>query len=233
MKIAVMQPYFLPYIGYFQLMSAVDRFVLFDNVQYVRQGWINRNRILQHNQPGIVTLPLAKDSRFLAINSRHLSDNFIREDLLNQFLDAYRHAPYFHTVFPLVEEIVNCSCDNLSDYLGNSLMVLRQVLSLECEIMLSSDIAIDHKLRAQDKILSICSVLEAHTYINLPGGRALYDSESFQQQGVNLQFIQPKNICYPQFGAEFVPWLSIIDVMMFNSKNEVINLCRHGWTVSG
>lgn len=233
MKIAVMQPYFLPYIGYFQLMSAVDYFVLFDNVQYVRQGWINRNRILQHNQPGIITLPLAKDSRFLAINGRHLSESFIRENLLNQFLDAYRHAPYFHTVFPVVEEIVNCSHENLSAYLRNSLMILRQKLSLECEIMLSSDVDIDHKLRSQEKILSICSALGANTYINLPGGRELYDSESFQQQGINLQFIQPENISYPQFGAEFVPWLSIIDVLMFNSKSEVINFCRHRWTMSG
>lgn len=233
MKIAVMQPYFLPYIGYFQLMSAVDRFVLFDNVQYVRQGWINRNRILQHNQLGIITLPLAKDSRFLAINARHLSESFIREDLLNQFLDAYHHAPYFHTIFPVVEEIVNCSYENLSAYICYSLRVLRQVLSLECEIMLSSDVAIDHNLRAQDKILSICSALGAHTYINLPGGRELYDSESFQQQGINLQFIQPENIFYPQFGSEFVPWLSIIDVLMFNDKNEVINLCRHRWTMNG
>ncbi|MCG3099458.1 WbqC family protein [Enterobacter sp. DRP3] len=233
MKIAVMQPYFLPYIGYFQLMSAVDYFVLFDNVQYVRQGWINRNRILQHNQPGIITLPLAKDSRFLAINGRHLSESFIRENLLNQFLDAYRHAPYFHTVFPVVEEIINCSHENLSAYLCNSLMILRQMLSLECEVKLSSDVDIDHKLRSQEKILSICSALGANTYINLPGGRELYDSESFQQQGINLQFIQPENISYPQFGAEFVPWLSIIDVLMFNSKNEVINFCRHRWTMSG
>ena len=233
MKIAVMQPYFLPYIGYFQLMSAVDYFVFFDNVQYVRQGWINRNRILQHNQPGIITLPLAKDSRFLAINGRHLSESFIRENLLNQFLDAYRHAPYFHTVFPVVEEIVNCSHENLSAYLCNSLMILRQMLSLECEVKLSSDVDIDHKLRSQDKILSICSALGANTYINLPGGRELYDSESFQQQGINLQFIQPENISYPQFGAEFVPWLSIIDVLMFNSKIEVINFCRHRWTMSG
>lgn len=232
MKIAVMQPYFLPYIGYFQLMSAVDRFIVFDNVQYVRQGWINRNRILQHNQPGIITLPLAKDSRFLAINGRHLSESFIREDLLNQFLEAYRHAPYFHTIFPVVEKIVNCSCDNLSAYLCYSLDVLRQLLSLECEMTLASDVDIDHKLRAQDKILSICSALGANTYINLPGGRELYDSESFQLQDVNLQFIQPKNFCYPQFGSEFVPWLSIIDVLMFNSKNEVINLCRHGWSMS-
>lgn len=233
MKIAVMQPYFLPYIGYFQLMSAVDRFVLFDNVQYVRQGWINRNRILQHNQPGVITLPLAKDSRFLAINDRHLSDNFIRENLLNQFIDAYRNAPYFHSIFPVVEEIINCSHENLSAYICHSLMILRQMLSLECEIMLSSDVAIDHKLRAQDKILSICSTLGAHTYINLPSGRELYDSESFQRQDINLQFIQPEYVCYRQFGAEFVPWLSIIDVLMFNSKNEVINFCQHRWAMSG
>lgn len=232
MKIAVMQPYFFPYIGYFQLMSAVDRFVLFDNVQYVRQGWINRNRILLDGQPGTFTLPLKKASRFLNINCRTLSEEPFRTRLLNQLHAAYRHAPYANDIFPILEEIVEFESSDLFAYLHHSLKVLKRVLSLKCELLISSEIDIDPSLRAQDKILEICRSQRADTYINLPGGRALYSAEAFAQQGMTLHFIQPDDFHYPQYGEAFVPWLSIIDVMMFNSKNAVIGLCQEKWSLN-
>lgn len=232
MKIAVMQPYFFPYIGYFQLMASVDRFVLFDNVQYIRQGWINRNRILLNGQPSIITLPLKKGSRFNNINCRQISDVFSHIKLLNQLREAYRHAPYQAEVFPLLESILDCERDNLFDYLLHSLNVLRDALSLNCEIIISSDIPIDHELRAQDKILAICKELNADFYINLPGGRALYDVETFEQQGVNLHFLQPEYLNYQQFTSNFVPWLSIIDVMMFNPRETVSRFCHERWILN-
>jgi len=232
MKIAVMQPYFFPYIGYFQLMASVDRFVLFDNVQYIRQGWINRNRILLNGKPSVITLPLKKDSRFKHINSRQISDTFSHTKLLNQLREAYRHAPYQEEVLPLVEKILNRKSENLFDYLLHSLNVLRDALTLNCEILISSDIPINHDLRAQDKILAICKELDAHTYINLPGGRALYDVEAFEQHGVSLCFLQPETFHYQQLTDEFVPWLSIIDVMMFNHREVVSRLCRERWVLN-
>ncbi|MEL2242161.1 WbqC family protein [Leclercia adecarboxylata] len=232
MKIAVMQPYFLPYIGYFQLMASVDRFVLFDNVQYVRQGWINRNRILRNGQSSIITLPLKKDSRFLNINERYVSEVFSKTKILNQLQDAYRYAPYYDSVFPLLEKIISCDGNNLFDYLLHSLIILRNTFSLECEIVVCSELNIDHSLRSQEKILAICKEQNANTYINAPGGRELYERERFQQQRVSLQFIQPGDVHYPQFGAEFVPWLSIIDVMMFNNLENVSRFCRESWVIS-
>ncbi|MGK0705099.1 WbqC family protein [Yokenella regensburgei] len=224
MKLAIMQPYFFPYIGYFQLMAAVDEFVVYDNLKYTKKGWINRNRILMNGSDTLFSLPLKKDSDFLDICDRYLSESFEQQKLLNQFAGSYRRAPYFSQVFPLVESIVLHPAENLFSYLHHSLTTLRDVLAPECLIRVSSAIDIDHSLKSQDKVLALCQKLGAETYINPPGGVSLYSREAFATDGVQLKFLQPHAITYSQFDHRFVPWLSIIDVMMFNSGNEVRRL---------
>ncbi|MEQ6970678.1 WbqC family protein [Pectobacterium polaris] len=223
-KYAVMQPYFFPYIGYFQLMAEVDVFVVYDNIKYTKKGWINRNRILLNGKDSTFSLPLKKDSDFLDVKDRVLSETFNRDDLINKIRGAYRRAPYFKNVFPLLENIIKHRDDNLFNYILYSLESIKEYLGLTCDIKVSSSINIDHSLKSQDKVLAFGHALGAKSYSNPPGGISLYSQEAFSLHGMTLNFIQPNNIVYKQFDEPFVAWLSIIDVMMFNSSDEVLNL---------
>ncbi len=217
-----MQPYFLPYIGYFQLMAAVDLFIVYDNIKYTKKGWINRNRMLQNDKDVMFSLPLKSDSDTLDVCERELAADFNRDKLLNQFKGAYRSAPYFAQTFPLVEQIVRYKDRNLFRFLHHSLVKTCDHLGITTEIRISSSIAIDHDLKNQDKVLALCTAVGANTYLNAIGGMELYSRETFREKGINLKFIQPKFFEYAQFGETIVPWLSIIDVMMFNSRERII-----------
>jgi hypothetical protein len=219
--IAIMQPYFLPYIGYFQLMAAVDLFIVYDNIKYTKKGWINRNRMLQNDKDVMFSLPLKSDSDTLDVCERELAADFNRDKLLNQFKGAYRSAPYFAQTFPLVEQIVRYKDRNLFRFLHHSLVKTCDHLGITTEIRISSSIAIDHDLKNQDKVLALCTAVGANTYLNAIGGMELYSRETFREKGINLKFIQPKFFEYAQFGETFVPWLSIIDVMMFNPLDTI------------
>ncbi len=221
MKLAIMQPYFMPYIGYFQLMAAVDVFILYDNIKYTKKGWINRNRILLNAKDEMFSLPLKKDSDSLDVIQRELATNFNRNKLLNQFSGAYCRAPYYKQIFPLLERIVRYEEPNLFRYLHHAIASTIQHLDIETEIRVSSEITIDHGLKGQDKVLALCGAMGADTYINAIGGKELYDREAFRIKDVELKFICPKLLEYAQFGKIFVPGLSIIDVMMFNSPEHI------------
>lgn len=222
MKLAIMQPYFMPYIGYFQLIAAVDTFIVYDNIKYTKKGWINRNRMLQNGKDEMFSLPLKSGSDSLDVCERELAADFNRDKLLNQFKGTYRRAPYFEQTFPLIEQIVRYEDANLFRFLHHSIVRTCEHLGIATEIRISSSIAIDHGLKGQDKVLALCEALGATTYINAIGGMALYSKEAFRGRGVELKFIKSRPFDYGQFGAEFVPWLSIIDVMMFNSREETL-----------
>jgi hypothetical protein len=211
-----MQPYFFPYIGYFQLIQAVDQFVVYDNIQYTKKGWINRNRFLQNGKDALFSLPLKKDSDFLDIKDREISGDFKKDKLLNQIREAYRRAPYFDQTFSLVEQIVRYEDNNLFRFLHHSIVKTCEHLGIETEIRISSGISIDHSQKNQDKVLALCKAADANTYVNAVGGMELYSKETFRKNGIELKFIKSKPLVYAQFSATFVPWLSIIDVMMFN-----------------
>lgn len=221
MKIGIMQPYFFPYIGYFQLIQAVDQFIVYDNIQYTKKGWINRNRFLQNGKDVFFSIPLKNDSDFLDVKARVISADFKKDKLLNQISEAYRRAPYFAHTFPLIEQIVHYNDNNLFRYLYHSIVKTCEYLGITTEIKISSDISIDHSLKNQDKVLALCKVVGASTYVNAIGGMELYSKETFREKGIELKFIKSKPFEYAQFGAPFVPWLSIIDVMMFNPFNTV------------
>jgi len=216
MKVAIMQPYFFPYIGYFQLIAAVDMFIVYDNIKYTKKGWISRNRMLQNGKDVVFSLPLKSDSDYLDVCERRLSADFNRDKLLNQFKAAYRRAPYFELTLPLIEQIVRYEDTNLFRFLRHSIVKTCEHLGIVTEIRISSDIAIDHRLKGQEKVLAICEAVGANIYVNAVGGMELYSKEIFREKGIDLKFIKPKPFEYEQFGSTFVPWLSIIDVMMFN-----------------
>lgn len=221
MKIGIMQPYFLPYLGYFQLINVVDVFVVYDNIKYTKKGWINRNRMLQNGKDVMFSLALKNDSDLLDICERELASDFNRDKLLNRVRGAYRRAPYFEQAFPLIERIVRFDDNNLFRFLHNSIAVICKYFDIDTEIRVSSGIAVDHILKKHGKVLAICEALGASTYVNAIGGMDLYSRETFSDKGVELKFIKSQPFEYPQFGNDFVPWLSIADVMMFNSTASV------------
>ena len=221
MKLGIMQPYFMPYIGYFQLIAAVDIFVVYDNIKYTKKGWINRNRILMNGEDLIFSLPLKNSSDNLDIINRELSSVFDRRKLLRQFKGAYSKAPYFNETFQLLERIVNCEYTNLFQYIHYSLTEICFHLGIDTEIRISSDIVTDHTLKGEERVLNLCQTLGAKTYINSIGGINLYSKDVFSSSGTTLRFIKSNPISYQQFEAAFVPWLSIIDVMMFNTVKQI------------
>ncbi len=223
MKLAIMQPYLFPYIGYFQLIGAVDLFIVYDNIQYTKKGWINRNRFLQNGKDALFTVPLKNDSDFLDIKERELSSDFKRGKLINQIKDAYRRAPYLEEVFPIFEGIVQFNDHNLFSFIHNSIVTVCKYLKINSKIVISSGIPIDHSLKNQDKVIALCTEAGAKEYINAIGGMDLYSKDLFKARGIDLKFIKSKPFVYKQFDNEFVPWLSIIDVMMFNSVDTIID----------
>lgn len=220
-RLAIMQPYFFPYIGYFQLIAAVDLFIVYDNIKYTKKGWINRNRILQNGKEVMFSLPLKSDSDCRDVCERALAADFNRDKLLNQFKGAYRQAPYFAQTFPLVEQVVRHDESNLFRFLHHSIVKTCEHLGIATEIRISSEIAIDHGLKNQEKVLALCEAVGARTYVNAIGGMELYSKDTFREKGIDLKFIQSKPFEYAQSGDAFVPWLSIIDVMMFNPLDTI------------
>lgn len=221
MKVAIMQPYLFPYIGYFQLISAVDQFVIYDDVTYIKQGWINRNRIIVNGREHLFTLELKEASSFKLINEIYIGEN--KKKIQTTIEQAYKRAPFYKEGFALISEILSNAETNLALFLENSIRKIAAWLELKSQILVSSQLAKNSNLKGQDKIIDICRNLNAEIYINAIGGRELYDAHAFQQNRIDLRFIQTNPIHYRQFNDEFIPWLSIVDVMMFNSRETIIN----------
>lgn len=221
MKTAIMQPYFFPYIGYFQLIDAVDLFVVYDNIKYTKKGWINRNRILHPPGWEMFSLPLKGDSDFLEVRQRRLAVDFKPDPLLNRIRGAYHRAPHFGSTYGLIEEILRYKEVNLFGFLYHSIQKICQHLGIIPRWAVSSTLPIDHTLTHQHKVLALCEAVGTEVYVNASGGRDLYAPADFRDRGMALRFIHSKPIEYQQFGAPFVPWLSIIDVMMFNSVTTI------------
>ncbi|MBP2283054.1 hypothetical protein H4V97_001372 [Flavobacterium sp. CG_23.5] len=223
MKVAIMQPYFLPYIGYFQLINMVDVFVIYDNIEYTKKGWINRNRILVNGKDEIISLPIKKSSDYLHINQRVLSETWEKDKLklLNKVKANYRKAPYFDEVIPLMEECMEFDAINLFDFIYHSLTKLCKRFDINTEVVVSSELDINHNLKSSEKVMEICKFLTAEQYINTIGGLGLYSKEDFSKNGIVLNFIKTNSFIYKQFDSEFITFLSIIDVMMFNSNDTI------------
>lgn len=217
MKLAIMQPYFLPYLGYFQLIAAVDKFVIYDDVQFIKGGWINRNRILLRGRPHFLTAPLSGASPHRRINELQLVSNpNWRGRLLKTIAQAYRGAPYFDEVFPLLESLIGVSENRLADFLRYSLVRLMECLEIRPQLITSSTVYGNAHLRGVERVLDICNRENADVYVNARGGRELYDPETFRRRAISLRFLEAKPIEYEQGTPTFHPDLSIVDVLMFN-----------------
>lgn len=214
-----MQPYFFPYIGYFQLIDAVDKFVIFDDVNYIKGGWINRNYILSGKSRQLITLPLQKISQNKKITNMEITEG--NKKIIKTLEHCYRKAPFYEDVMPIILGILNQETTHLVTYLHNGLREISEYLGITVEWVLSSEIDKNNKLTGQDKIIDICDNLGAKKYINLPGGKQLYDNKRFSEKNIELMFIEPGGIFYKQQNFDFVSNLSIIDIIMFNSCSNI------------
>ena len=222
MKIGIMQPYFFPYIGYFQLLNMVDKYLVFDDGLYANNKWAYRNRILINNAPGFFRLKLLKashDQRFYEIKISN--DVEEKRKRIRSLECSYKKAPHYSEVMSVLEPFLTADYDNLSECNVASNRLVCNYLGIKTEILLSSELNTDKTLKRQYSIFEECRALGGNEYINAIGGMKLYDFEEFRENGIELVFLKPDDIIYPQFGEEFVPNLSIIDVMMFNSVPEI------------
>jgi len=220
MKLGIMQPYFLPYIGYFQLIKEVDKYVIYDDVNFIKGGWINRNSLLLSGKIFLFTLILLKASPNKLINEIYVSNNISK--LLKTIHSAYQKAPYFSSVFPMIKQILEYEDKNLARYITHSLIQIADYLGFNTEFLYSSDIKEkDCSLKGQGKVINICTIMGATQYINAIGGMELYDKSEFEKTKIDLYFLKTKPIQYQQFKKPFIPNLSILDVLMFNSVEEI------------
>lgn len=222
-----MQPYFFPYLGYWQLVNAVDKFVILDDVNYIMRGYINKNSFLVNGRPHSFSISLEKPSQNKLICETKLSFPIEeRSNLLKTINMAYHKAAYYKEVFPLLESAILYPNKSLVPFLKNALLLTIEYLGIDTEIILSSELNKDESKKAQDRIIEINKKLGADIYINAIGGRSLYNKEVFKDNGLELSFIQMNPSEYKQFNNDFVPNLSIIDIMMFNSKEKISKMLQ-------
>jgi len=223
MKTAIMQPYAFPYIGYFQLVNAVDTFVFYDDVNFIKRGWINRNQILVNNSAHLFTIPLKNASQNKLIQDVELK---IDEKWLTNFYSTiefnYKKAPFFKETFKIIQLIFNAEHNSIADLAIDSITTISNHLELSTVLRKSStSFKSSTGIKKADRLIDITKKSNADTYINPSGGKELYDKNYFEQKGINLQFIENRITHYPQFKNDFVGGLSIIDVLMFNSVEDV------------
>lgn len=224
MKIGIMQPYLFPYIGYFQLINIVDKYIIYDDVNYIKGGWVNRNNILLNGMKHQFSIMLDKAS----VN-KHFNEIFIKDDF-KKFKETLRHAyskaPYYNSVINLIEQIINYDDYILSNFVHNMINVICNYLDIETTTILSSSIEKNNQLKGEDKVIEICKQLGASKYYNAIGGIELYNKDTFKVNGIDLFFINTLPYRYNQNlkNDSFVSNLSIIDVLMFNNKEEIHSL---------
>jgi WbqC-like protein family len=224
MKLAIMQPYVFPYVGYFQLINAVDKFIIYDDVDFIKQGWINRNRILLNGESYLFTIPLADASSFRRIKDTGLNKKLYKDWVIKFYktLDTvYHKAPYYEDVLSLLKKVFDKEGTDIGELATNSIKTTLSYLGIHTEIDSSSGVYSNQHLSGKERVIDICLKEKAGAYINAQGGADLYNKEYFQSYNINLQFLKPETVVYKQFENEFVPSLSIIDVMMFNSIQQI------------
>lgn len=227
MKLAIMQPYFFPYIGYFQLIYAIDKFVFYDDVNFIKGGWINRNKLFLGGSVKYFTIPLAGASSFEKINKTRIqnADMWVAS-LLSSIRQSYAKAPYFEQVNYLIEGILRDHDGYLSTIARNSVLSTTQYLGLKRNFVRSSSIYMNEQKKGVDRVLDICRIEQATEYWNLPGGRDLYHEDDFVVDNIDLKFVNVSTTPYRQHSPEFQPRLSILDVLMFNDPTVVRDMLK-------
>ena len=224
MTVGSNQPYLFPYIGSWQLMNISDIYVISDSMQYIKKGYINRNNILVDGKRHMFTLEVLGVHTETLINEVKVGNN--SKKIIKSIFHAYKKAPYFEEVYPLIEEIILNDEKNLAKYVGYSIVRVAQYLDMDTKFIYLSELQGKTSLMGQDRTIDICKRLNADHFINAIGGQELYDKKDFLEEDIVLNFLKTENIEYKQLNNEFVSNLSIIDIMMFNSKEEIKEILK-------
>lgn len=225
MKLAIMQPYFFPYIGYFQLINSVDKFVFYDDVNYIKSGWINRNRLFLANDVRYITVPVADASSFKKINATKIKkDNKWIVKIIGLIKQNYSDAPFYKSVCELIESTLYSNYEDLATLAKLSVMNTANYIGINTEFVLSSVVYKNQEKTGADRVIDICIIEKSSEYWNLPGGRDLYSVDLFKKNNINLKFVGALIEPYQQKNNKFYPGLSIIDVLMYNSPSKVLQM---------
>ena len=228
-KVAIMQPYLFPYLGYFQLIHAVDYFVFYDDVSFIRQGWINRNRILSNGQENLFTVPILKSSSYIEINKTLCNIKVEwRDKFLKKIVQNYKKCPHFSEVLAIIEDVMQPGIGPISELTESSIRSVCQYLGVEKSFLNSSEFSPETKgMDRTDRLCEITKKMNLSQYINLAGGKALYTKDEFARQDVMLYFIESDSTQYTQQGSRhYIPNLSIIDVLMNNDIQNTTELLK-------
>lgn len=227
---AVMQPYFFPYLGYWQLLAKVDVFVILEQTKYVKQSWINRNFVLGTRGSFLISVPLEKASDSSLIEHRQVSDAWTdtRGRALRTIRQSYRKSRFFEDIYPWLDEQLSFREKRLSKYLERQIRSTADLLSIDTKIVTARDLGDFVDLERDHRIFEICRSLECDRYLNLRGGRTLYSPDSFRKAEISLGFLSPELPRYGQGLQEFVPSLSIIDSLFWNGPRETGEMVRLG-----
>lgn len=226
MSVAIMQPYFFPYLGYFQLVQSVDDFVFYDDVMFIKKGWINRNQILMQQHAFLFTIPLEKQSQNKSIRESSIAwGPEFPNKWLQQVQSAYKKAPHFLAVMELIESVLQKKPTSIADLAANSVMETWQYLNLEKRFHFSSELGVSKDLDRAERLMAITEKLGSKEYINAKNGQELYQKEYFSEQGFQLNFLNQSLVPYSQGSKQdFIPGLSMIDVLMWNSKEDIVSM---------
>lgn len=228
MKIAIMQPYLFPYIGYFSLIRNTDHFVFFDTPQYIRKGWINRNRLLGTGGKDIYfTVPVEKCPRETPIKDVKISYNENwKEKWMGQLTIYKKRAPYYLTVMQLIQEVLNSEAEYISKMAITSVIKTCQYLEMDIDYDIYSEMNLPmSEVNAPDEwALEITRAMKYDTYVNPPGGKSFFNADKYRKADIELEFLTQELLKYNQRVGVFVPGLSIIDVMMFCSPSEIVSM---------
>jgi hypothetical protein len=220
MRLGIMQPYLFPHLGYFQLVNAVDKFIFYDDVNFIKNGWINRNRILINGTPKYLTVKIQNASSNRLICETLIHDNRLK--LKTKIELAYKEAPFFKNVWPLILDFLNLETFRICELSIYSVKLVSSFLELETTFERSSiSYSTTRRAGREERLIEICRTNNATHYFNPIGGASLYSKEKFSQNGILLNYIKPEPIYYKQFSDRFVPGLSVIDVMMFNDAGRI------------
>lgn len=222
--VGIMQPYFMPYLGYWQHIAVTDTFVLYDDVNYIKKGWINRNRIIINGKEYLFTIPLSGASQNKKINELYIAENDWKEQFWKKLYFAYHKSLRWNELSDLLKAVVCFEDNHLVSYIKHSIEEVASYLGIETKLLVSSELKKDDTLKGQDKILDICRILDATTYINPKGGFDLYDEKFFSDNGVNLQFIFPELPKYNQSTTGYLPGLSIIDLLFNVDRGDLMKM---------
>jgi hypothetical protein len=229
MRLGIMQPYFLPYLGYFQLIFATDTWIVFDTPQYIRHGWINRNRILKPDGKDwqYISIPIKKHSREAKIKDIEISYMEDWKTKITAQLSHYKiKAPYYSATMDVINQCINTSSNSIVDLNINAIKSVCDYLNIKFNYNVHSHMNLTHDTptHAGEWALHTCTSIGAKEYINPPGGREIFDKGQFINAGIDLFFLETQFSEYNQRNKNFIKGLSIIDVMMFNSAKEIAQM---------